>query len=424
MGPAQQAGRLREKQCRTACFGSLLPKRSCRVRRSPPPLTRPHPYARPLDATLLTILLLLAFATVLALAQRYRRDRCLRSFADFHVTLVEDGGDVVWGRASVYSSGLEVKYAAPVAARGGHWERSFLFYEEQYEALGVIYRYPEGLSEEEQHRRSDIIRATAQPGLGRRLVRKLRNWTGMVRDALVQSIGVVVGMAQTHQPGAVVAQQGGEGVKALSKEMVGHVGTAYDPLLERHLFRQVVLEVTSKEGHTRSYCGWLKDYTSAFIEIVDAFANEAGAVRPVESYAPDTPQTPAPLRVENGTLSVTNDDDHLLYVEDVHEAAGGNGWRRALGCVLPPGATADLDLPSRLDPERIRVRLGVVERVDLVVPRRRAVVRHAADGSEARRASATTSVMADATPHADPDDRPATAETETNGSPKATEAQP
>ena len=376
-----------------------------------------------MDPTLLTILLLLVCATVLALIQRYRRDRCLRSFEDFHVTLAEDGGDLVWGRATVYTSGLEIVYTAPVAARLGHWERSYLFYKEQYEAMGALYRYPEGLSEAEQARRAEIIHATARPSLGRRLWRKLRNWIGMVRDALVQAVGVAVGAAQANRPGAVL-QQGGEGVKALSKEMVGHTGTVYDPLLERHLFRQVVLEMTAKDGTTRSYCGWLKDYTSEFVEVVDAFANEAGAARGVESYRPDSKRAPAVLRVEAGKVAATNEGNHLLYLESAHEATEGDGWQRPLGCVLPPGATADLALPHRLDSQDVRVRIGVVERIDLVVPRRRAVVRHAADGSEGRRRTASASIMAEATGRTEAGDLPPIRQAETDGAGQTTEAQP
>lgn len=375
-----------------------------------------------MDATLLAILVILVFATALALVQRYRRDRCLRSFDGFHVTLAEDGGDLVWGRAGVYASGLEMTYAAPVEAPGGHREGSFLFYKEQYEALGALYRYPEGLSAAEQARRAEAIQATARPGVGRRLRRRLRNWAGMVRDALVQAVGVVIGAAQARRPGGAVLQQGGEGVKALSKEMAGQAGAAYDPLLERHLFRQVVVEVASKDGTTRSFCGWLKDYTSEFLEVVDAFANEAGAARPVRRYGPGDADAPATIRAEGGTLAATNESAHLLYVASASEASGNEKecWQRALGCVLPPGATADLPLPPSVAAEDARLALGAPERVDLVVPRRRAVVRHAADGSETRRPATSTGVMAEVAERGEP---PSPADA--NGAPPAaTEAQP
>lgn len=344
-----------------------------------------------MDATLLTILVLLVFATILALIQARRRDRCLKSLDAFHVTLVETNGDLAWGDVAIYPTGLEVTYVTPVSAREGHLERSFLFYKEQYEAMSALYCYPEGLPPAEQERRAEIIRKTVKPSLGRRLWRKLRNWTGMVRDALVQSAGVVIGAAQSKQPGALTTQ-GSEGMKALSKEVIGQTGTAYDPLLEQHLFCPVVLEVTRGET-TRSYCGWLKDYTTQFIEVVDAFANDAGHTRPPRAYALGEAEAPARLSAADGRLHIHNESADVLYVQDV---SAGTGWRRTVGCVVPPGATADLTLPPGVDPEAVRVRLGTVERLDLVVPRTHALVRHAAEGSEEHRRATTASVMAEA----------------------------
>lgn len=88
-----------------------------------------------MDATLWTLLTLLALATVLALIRSRRRDRCLRDFDGFTVTLAEQGGDLVWGRACVYPTGIEIEYETPVVAPAGHLERSFIFYRDQFEAM-------------------------------------------------------------------------------------------------------------------------------------------------------------------------------------------------------------------------------------------------------------------------------------------------
>jgi hypothetical protein len=345
------------------------------------------------DATLLTVLLILVFATMMALIQARRRDRCLKSFDAFHVTLAEKNGNLAWGNTIAYPTGLEITYVAPVGAREGHLERSFIFYKEQYEAMEALYRYPEGLPPGEQERRAEVIRKTVRPGVLRRLGRRMRNWSGMVRDALVQAAGLVIGAAQAKRPGALTAQ-GSEGMKTISKEVVGQTGTAYDPLLEKHLFRPVVLEVTG-EGGTRSYCGWLKDYTTQFIEVVDAFANDAGAACPTRAYPVGSTDAPAEITVEEQRLHIINEGRAVLYVEEVR---AGERWRRALGCVVPPGATADLTFPPAVPTEALAVHVGTVERIDLVVPRKHAIVRHAADGSEEHRQAATASVMAEVAP--------------------------
>ena len=333
-----------------------------------------------MDSTLLTVVLLLVFATALALIRARRRDKCLKDFEDFQISLAEKGGDLTWGRAWIYTTGLEIVYVEPVQAREGHLERSFIFYKEQYEAMDGLYRYPEGLRPEAQERRRRIIEQTANPGFLRRFGRRLRNWISMVRDALLEAASLVLGAARSRAtPGSVVLSSQEAQIKSLSSEIIGHAGNAFDPLLEKHLFRQVVVEVTRGERRF-SYCGWLKDYTSQFVEIVDAFAQTDGAPLPLAAYAPEGEGNPGvQIQVEAARLSIRNGSDHLLYVQHVEAGA----WRRPMGCVLPPGFTADLTLPPGIEAAALRAWVGSCERVDMVVPRTHALVRHAADGSEA-----------------------------------------
>lgn len=332
-----------------------------------------------MDATLLTILALLVFATVLALIRARRRDRCLRSLDGFYVTLAEKGGDMVWGRAHVYATGLEIEYPKAVTAREGHLERSFIFYKDQYGTMESLYRCPEGLSDEAQRRRAKMIDRTAHPGIFRRFLRWIRNWMGMVRDALVKSVGMIVGLAKTRVPGSAVFSSQEKNMQALSDEIIGHTGNAFDPLLECHLFTQVVVEVTS-EGTKRSYCGWLKDYTSEFIEVLDAFANTPDTrSRPVQGYAPGDDRLPhIDTRIDGGRIHVTNTSERMLYFQHVE----AEDWSHPVDAVLPPGFTANVTLPPAIDYGTIQVWVGTAERVDMIVPRQHALVRHAAGGSE------------------------------------------
>lgn len=332
-----------------------------------------------MDTTLITILVLLALATGLAILRARRRDRCLSALDDFHVTLAEQGGDLVWGRAHVYATGLEIEYPKPIVARGGHLERSFIFYKDQFGTMTALYRCPEGLSEEEQARRSIMIEQTANPGMLRRTMRWLRNWMSMVRDALVQAVGLIIGVAKTRAPGSAVFSSQEQNMKALSGEIIGHTGNAFDPLLEQHLFTQVVVEITTDDT-TRSYCGWLKDYTSEFIEVLDAYANTPDTTpQPVQPFSPDTTALPhIDIAVHAGRLHVTNRRGRMLYIQQI--TAGD--WSHPVDAVLPPGARVDVTLPPDANPGDARAWVGTADRVDMVVPRRHALVRHAAGGSD------------------------------------------
>ena len=340
-----------------------------------------------MDPTLVTILLLLVFATVIAVVQSRHRDKCLRDFDRFHVTLAEKGGDLSWGHTSIYPSGLEVHYLEPVSAPEGHEEHSFLFYKDQYAAIEGLYRYTESLSSEEKERRRTHIEQTVHPTPLRRLRRRLRNWINMVRDALMQSSALLIGAAKTRAPGSAVLSTQEQQLKSLSNEIIGHAGNAFDPLLEDHLFQEVVLEVTH-DGHTRSYSGWLKDYTSHFIQIVDAQVN-TGEREPVKPYAVgQTPIEGVSLSMQEGQLHISNTGERMLYADRL--TAGS--WTRRMGTILPPTYTANLPLPEDVDTEQLRAHIGTAGRVDMVVPRTHAIVRHAActNPKQARKRPQTT----------------------------------
>lgn len=355
---------------------------------------------RSVDATLLTILSLLVVATIIALVRVHRRDRCLKGLDDFHITLAEQGGDLTWGRADMYSTGLEVHYRTPVTAREGHLERSFLFYKDQYSAMEALYRCPKGLSEEARSRREDLIERTANPGpVGR--FGLLRTWISMIRDALVQAVGLFIGLAKTHAPGSAVIGSQEKNVTALSSEVIGHVGNAFDPLLERHLFTQVVVEVTSNDT-TRSYCGWLQNYTADFLLVLDAFANTSDTPpQPVRPYAPGTYALPgvSVTMSDDGRLHVRNDSTRVYYVARVTPATDDDPDPDAahpIDAVLPPAFEADVQLPEPLASAPVHVWVGTTDRVDMVVPRRHALVRHAADGSSDAYAATSNSASAPA----------------------------
>lgn len=329
-----------------------------------------------MDPFLLTLLLLLVVSTVLALVRTHRRDPCLQSFDGFHVTLAEKGGNLTWGKADMYSSGIEITYHEPVRAREGHRACSYIFYKDQYEAMDALYRYAEALSDTQRTRREFVIRRTVRPGPIRKLGRRIQNWISMIRDALLQAVGMVLGMVKTRTPGTAVLSSQEAQIKALSQEVIGHVGNAYDPLLERHLFSQVVVEIT-RNGRKRSYCGWLKNYTSNFIELVDVTANAVGTDLPPATYAPgDDGIAGLSLSCGEGCLKIVNESPYVLFVKDVF----ARDWTRPMGCVVPDGYVADLQLPPGLDVATLRVRLGTVDRMDLVVPRAHALIRHAGVG--------------------------------------------
>ena len=54
----------------------------------------------------------------------------------------------------------------------------------------------------------------------------------------------------------------------MKKELGGSMGTSFDPLLERHIGKKVILEL-KKADKILGYSGVLKDYTVKFVEVMD-----------------------------------------------------------------------------------------------------------------------------------------------------------
>jgi hypothetical protein len=336
------------------------------------------------SSTLLTVFIILVVATVLALIRTRRRDRCLKAFDRFPVTLATHNQKMTWGALRLHPTGMELTYPAPVVAAEGHLERSVILYKEQYADLHAVYRCPEGLSADDRARRETLIEQTRHPGLLRRLWRWIRNWMGMVRDALLQSVGMIVGVAKAKAPAGALIGRHDKQVESLSSEVIQHTGNAFDPLLEQHLFSQVVVQIVGPEGVRRSYCGWLKDYTSDFVEILDAYANtyraEALALEPYRVGDRRLPNQE--ISIVDGTLRLVNGGSRMFYLQRLTR---GDDWQHPIDAVVPPGFTSTITLPPELrqgTDRDVRIWMGTVERVDMVMPRQRAHVRHAAGGSD------------------------------------------
>ncbi|MFL7810538.1 MAG: hypothetical protein AB8I80_18010, partial [Anaerolineae bacterium] len=121
------------------------------------------------------------------------RDRCLRDFDGYAVTIEHDPGTVVWGRLRTYSAGLEVVYAAAHHDTQGHEENSYILYGSELNGLQAVYRFHDDQLPRNQRRRERDIRRTYKPSIYRRMRRALRNVFSTFRDAIVQTTNTLLG---------------------------------------------------------------------------------------------------------------------------------------------------------------------------------------------------------------------------------------
>jgi hypothetical protein len=215
---------------------------------------------------LLTLGIIFLVALIGSYLRASRLDRCLRDFRGFHVTVEKIKGRIIWGNMKLESSGLELEYKTNVQDQA-HIETSYLLYREEFEDIQAVYRYADELSGKNQWKRERALRQSFHPKPWRIFTRKLRNFASTANDSLTEALGVVTGRAR--KPARSHLTETGEAyLQKLGKDLIGHVGTTFDPLLENYVGAKVVVEVL-EEDMIHEYVGILKEYSAHFLELLD-----------------------------------------------------------------------------------------------------------------------------------------------------------
>jgi hypothetical protein len=370
---------------------------------APPPA--PAPAAQPISAATVfyvTLLFIFVTAIITTVVTKWARDKCLKFFNRYHVTLERYRGQTIWGRLKVFSTGLEVVYDHPFIDARGRKKTSFMMYQQEMDnQLLSIFRYHDELTPEQQKWRAEQIERTFNPGPMRRFMRGVRNFVNTLRDAFNAAIGAAVGQFQRMNPASAVLTTQAGNVTQIGQTLLGKfAANAYEPLLEQYIGQPVILDVAdpiNPNNATNEYTGYLADYTSHFIALfnVNHPCNEAIELTlpdvergdPLPSLpGPPPPGAPAPVlppptKVEHD-LAIRVDGLRLKIQNTRHEPLVARRLIRdgfepvEFGLVIPPNGT--FDLPAR-DSRGGKLVLDVVRCLDVVAPRKFASVRHAGE---------------------------------------------
>jgi len=354
----------------------------------------------------LTLLFIFLTAIVTAVLTKNARDKCLKLFHHYHVTLERLRGQTSWGRLRVFSSGVEIVYDHPYVDHRGRRKTSYLMYQQELDQqLLSVLRYHDELDAEHQKLRLKQVHRTFNPGPLKRFARSVRNFVNTLRDAFNAAIGAVVGQYQRMNPSSMIIGSQGQSVTQIGQSLLGRFANAYEPLLEQYIGRAVILDVAdpvNPNNATVQYAGYLADYTQQFIAVFNVehrTAEEATIDLPDVEWGeplpplpgPPPPGAPAPalppaLKTEHD-LAVRLDGPRVKVMNTRHEPVVVRRLERAgfqplaLGMVIPPSGT--LDLPAR-DARGGRLFLEFVRCLDVVAPRKFATVRHAGELSDRR----------------------------------------
>ena len=298
------------------------------------------------------------------------RDRCLRDFDGYAVTIEHDPGTVVWGRLRTYSAGLEVVYAAAHHDTQGHEENSYILYGSELNGLQAVYRFHDDQLPRNQRRRERDIRRTYKPSIYRRMRRALRNVFSTFRDAIVQTTNTLLGRRmQQIQQGAMTGQYQQlttSGAQLLS----GTLGNAYEPILERYIGQYVVLEITRGDTVEEEY-GILKEYSAKYVELLNVKVEVPLHV--YQARQAEDEQAEIGISPRDSMVRVDNPLELALVVDAVVH----DGSERPVEVLVPAGGSAEVQLAEDEVGQEIELRIGVRRVADLVVPRTTGLIRHA-----------------------------------------------
>jgi len=223
------------------------------------------------DTFAVTVVFIVLAGFVAAFVRKRSRDKCLKDFSANMVTLEETSGEEICGELNVENTGLEFVYPNKQTGKQGQEETSYILYKYEYPRIAALIRYHNQLSERNKKERERELERTYHPTVLRRLKRRTVNVFKTVRDSVMEVMNMLISQAKRGGAGgaggAVLTSQD-KYVSQMKQELVGSVGTSFEPLLERYIGHKVVLELMKGEKMFE-YCGVLKEYTAEFVEVMD-----------------------------------------------------------------------------------------------------------------------------------------------------------
>jgi len=345
-----------------------------------------HPFA-------VGLAFLFLVAVVAAFIAARKRDRCLKKFRGFPVTLTEQSGRRIWGWLKVFPAGVELVYETPL---GRPAKRSFLMYEGDLGRLLSIARFTDRLGSEHAAERKRQAGRLAHPGPLRRLGRWARNIVNTFRDAIVKAMGMTVQQAAQASPNPVLQAQGGQ-INAIGTLLIGETANAYEPMIEQYVNRPVILETVNPADPQRKvteHHGTLGEYSAQFVLLVDVRRRFTETV-PMDGQTRPLLEDTVQVRADGRTIRVANGSAVPVEVEGV---TAGGGACIDVGRVVAPGETAEVTVPGQPgagddgtagvgtpaptgggDAEGPAAIFSWQRTFDLIVPRSVGIIRHASE---------------------------------------------
>ena len=195
------------------------------------------------------------------------KDRVLKDLQNFHSTIEMQDGKKIWGKTHIYTNGMELYFSRAAKNSAGDPITSYIFYRDDIDQIRAIYRNHTELSKENQQNRKKEILAITHPSFMVVLSRKFKIFFNMFNDAIGEALNVFLSRMKGGKSGAVFDTQT-DHLKKIGTTALSAVGNSYDPILEKYINNRVVVSLQD-ELHKDEFCGFLKEYSSGWLSILD-----------------------------------------------------------------------------------------------------------------------------------------------------------
>ncbi len=322
-----------------------------------------------------SILLVFLGALVGSVMQHRRLDRVLKDLRGFHVTARLESGKRIWGKMNLFANAIELIFSRPYTNRRGNLLTSYIIFAEQMSDIDVIYRFHDELTPKNQKRRLKEIKRTKHPGIFRRMKRSLRNFMVSFREAIDESIGLLLSRVQKKASTAFLKGQE-DYLKKIRHSAIGIVSTAaYDPVMEHYINHRVVVEAGKENGQRIEYAGVLKEYSTGWVSILDCYLNTENNLplsdasrlmmqRKMDFHIRVTKREEGEEEAVDMRLEITNRDIQDIAIWRIE---GPESYAHEIDELLTPGSSITIaltDLPpaalSNIDIDRLPLDLTLV----------------------------------------------------------------
>ena len=218
------------------------------------------------NVLLISILLIFLTALFSNVMKQRKRDRVLKEMQGFHITMQLMDGKQVWGKMRVYANGLELVYSDPHRNSSGDMTSSYIVHQDDLDQAWAFYRFHNELSPINQQRRKSEVENTIHPSIWSRIKRSARNLLNAFNDAINEALGVFLN--RLKGTGSSVVQHQDQYLKKVGASALGLVGNVFNPILERYINQRVVVKLVSEDKQD-IFCGFLKEYSPAWISVLD-----------------------------------------------------------------------------------------------------------------------------------------------------------